>query len=152
MISTSIWNARGIRTSGAIERLKILKHIHKLPFIVVLEPFLDNSHVNFFKLQLSMHYVAFNVNDTIWIFWDKEVTTSVVDQDEQQLTLQMRHVENDNIFYIIVVYAKCKPVMRRPLWYALRLKSISYDNHWCVIGDFSVITSVEEKIGAFPIK
>lgn len=65
MISTIIWNVRGIRTSGAIERLKLLKQIHILSFIVVLEPFLDNSHLNYFKNQLSMHQAAANVNDKI---------------------------------------------------------------------------------------
>ncbi|XP_070002509.1 uncharacterized protein LOC142165968 [Nicotiana tabacum] len=152
MISTIIWNARGIRISGAIERLRILKHIHKLSFIAVLEPFLDTTHINLLKLQLSMHQAASNVNDKIWVFWDKEFSASVTDHDEQQLTLQMRHVESDTPFFLTVIYAKCKPILRRPLWEVLRHKSTTYDSPWCVIGDFNFIASVEEKIGGIPYK
>ncbi|OIS97414.1 hypothetical protein A4A49_04315 [Nicotiana attenuata] len=144
MISKIIWNARGIRTSGAIERLKLLKQIHKLSFISVLEPFLD---INTFKIQLSMHQVDPNVNDKIWVFWDKEFTTKVLDHDDQQLSLEMKHVENGNLFHLTVIYAKCKPVLRRPLWKVLKQKASTCSVPWCVIGDFNVIASVEEMIG-----
>ncbi|OIT36808.1 hypothetical protein A4A49_60393, partial [Nicotiana attenuata] len=115
-----------------------------------LEPFLDTSPINFFILQLSMHQAASNVNDKMWVFWDKEFNASVTDHDEQQLTLEMRHVEYDSPFFLIVVYAKCKPILGRPLWEVLRHKSATYDSPWCVIGDFNVIASVEEKIGGIP--
>ncbi|OIT35430.1 hypothetical protein A4A49_02536 [Nicotiana attenuata] len=138
------------RTSGAIERLRILKQIHNLSFIAVLEPILhhaDHSHINQFQLQFSMDHSASNINNKIWIFWDKDFTAKVLDHDEQQLSLEMRHVVDDNTFYVTVIYAKCKPAMRRPLWDILRHKSTNYTHPWCVIGDFNVIASVEEKIG-----
>ncbi|XP_019263896.1 PREDICTED: uncharacterized protein LOC109241590 [Nicotiana attenuata] len=97
-----------------------------------------------------MHQAASNVNDKMWVFWDKEFNASVTDHDEQQLTLEMRHVEYDSPFFLIVVYAKCKPILGRPLWEVLRHKSATYDSPWCVIGDFNVIASVEEKIGGIP--
>ncbi|OIT36737.1 putative ribonuclease h protein [Nicotiana attenuata] len=97
-----------------------------------------------------MHQVASNVNDKIWAFWDKEFNASVTDHDEQQITLEMKHVESDKPFFLTVVYAKCKPILRRPLWQALRHKSAIYDSPWCVIGYFNVIASVEEKTGGIP--
>ncbi|OIT01093.1 hypothetical protein A4A49_19935 [Nicotiana attenuata] len=84
------------------------------------------------------------------VFWDKDFTAKVLDHDEQQLSLEMRHVVDDNTFYVTVIYAKCKLAMRRPLWDILRHKSTNYTYPWCVIGDFNVIASVKEKIGGLP--
>uniref|UniRef100_A0A8C0UC45 Reverse transcriptase domain-containing protein n=1 Tax=Cyanistes caeruleus TaxID=156563 RepID=A0A8C0UC45_CYACU len=51
---------------------------------------------------------------------------------------------------LTVVYAKCKPVLRRPLWDNLRSRSLITSVPWCVIGDFNVIATIEEKIGGIP--
>lgn len=63
-----------------------------------------------------MHYITANVNDKIWVFWDKEFNGTILDHDEQQMTLELRHVEAGELFHILVIYANCKPIMRRPLW------------------------------------
>ncbi|OIT36119.1 hypothetical protein A4A49_27343 [Nicotiana attenuata] len=73
-------------------------------------------------------------------------SAKVLDHVEQQMTLAMRHVASDITFNVAVIYAKCKIVMRRPLWEVLRHKSTTYTNPWCVIGDLNVIASVDEKI------
>ncbi|OIT31321.1 hypothetical protein A4A49_31488 [Nicotiana attenuata] len=142
--------AAGIRTSGALERIKILKKLHKISLIAVLEPFLDDSHLNHFKIQLSMHQATSNNNNKIWIFWDQDINATVLDSDDQQVTLELRHVEAADPFHISVIYAKCKPVLRRPLWDNLRNKSITTSTPWCAIGDFNVIASIDEKIGGLP--
>ena len=54
MINTICWNARRINTQGSLERLQNLKKMHKLSVIAILEPFADNSHINKYKLLLSM--------------------------------------------------------------------------------------------------
>ncbi|OIT08479.1 hypothetical protein A4A49_00874 [Nicotiana attenuata] len=110
----------------------------------------NNSHLNSIKIQLSIHQASANVNDKIWVFWDKEFNAKVLDHDEQQLSLEMKHVENGNLFHLTVIYAKCKPILRRPLWEVLRHKSTTCNVPWCVIRDFNVIASVEEKIGGIP--
>ncbi|OIT22702.1 hypothetical protein A4A49_30028 [Nicotiana attenuata] len=109
-----------------------------------------NSYLNYFKIQHSMHQAAANVNDKIWVFWDKEFNAKVLDHDEQQLSLEMKHVENGNLFHLTLIYAKCKPILRRPLCEVLRHKSTTCNVPWCVIGDFNVIAYVEEKIGGIP--
>nr|XP_009767379.1 PREDICTED: uncharacterized protein LOC104218552 [Nicotiana sylvestris]XP_016449441.1 PREDICTED: uncharacterized protein LOC107774429 [Nicotiana tabacum] len=62
----------------------------------------------------------------------------------------MTHTENGKMFHLTIIYAKCKPLLRRPLWEVLNQKSSSCNVPWCVIGDFNVIASVEEKIGGIP--
>ncbi|OIT06590.1 hypothetical protein A4A49_08479 [Nicotiana attenuata] len=85
--------AAGIRTSSVIERLKTLIKIHKISLIAVLEPFLDTPQINHYKIQMSMNHAISNTNNKIWIFWDQDFTGTVLDQDEQQITLEMKHVE-----------------------------------------------------------
>lgn len=68
------------------------------------------------------------------------------------MTLELRHVEAGDLFHIIVIYAKCKPVMRRPLWETLTLRSSTCSVSWCVIGEFNFIASMEEEIGGIPFQ
>ncbi|OIT36371.1 hypothetical protein A4A49_01970 [Nicotiana attenuata] len=116
----------------------------------VLEPFLDTSHINHYKTQLSMHHETSNINNKIWIFWDQDFTGSVINHDEQQLTVELRHAEAADPFHLTIIYAKCKPVLKRPLWYILRAKALTCTTPWSVIGDFNVIASCEEKIRGIP--
>ncbi|KAK6786204.1 hypothetical protein RDI58_014729 [Solanum bulbocastanum] len=82
MISTIIWNARGINTQGVIERLKNLKNIHYVSMIAILEPFSDNAHINMVKSMLSMDHAASNPNGKIWLFWTNDATCKVLETDE----------------------------------------------------------------------
>ncbi|XP_016452551.2 uncharacterized protein LOC107777087 [Nicotiana tabacum] len=101
-------------------------------------------------MQLSINQVASNSNNIIWIFWDQEFTGTLLDQDEQQMDIELKHVEAGDIFYISIIDAKCKLSMRIPLWENLKLKSTTSTVCWCVIGDFNVITFMGEKIGGIP--
>lgn len=47
-----------------------------------------------------MHYITANVNDKIWVFWDKEFNGTILDHDEQQMTLELRHVEAGELFHV----------------------------------------------------
>ncbi|XP_075083444.1 uncharacterized protein LOC142167183 [Nicotiana tabacum] len=81
---------------------------------------------------------------------DQDFSGNVLDQDEQQMSIELRHAETEEAFHITVIYAKCKPHLRRSLWETLRFKYTMCNFPWCVIGDFNVIVSVEEKIGGVP--
>lgn len=58
----------------------------------------------------------------------------------------------ETILYITVVYAKCRNHLRRPMQDRHRQQSANVTAPWYIIGDFNVITSVEEKIGGVPYK
>ncbi|XP_019236540.1 PREDICTED: uncharacterized protein LOC109216799 [Nicotiana attenuata] len=66
------------------------------------------------------------------------------------MTVELKHVETAEVFQLTVIYAKCKANLRRPLWEVLRQKSLTCTIPWCVIGDFNVIASIEEKIRGLP--
>lgn len=111
MINTLIWNVRGINTQGALERLKMLKKMHKLSIIVVLEPFSDSTHVQHFKHQLAMEKAISNCNGKIWLFWTTDIDCVVLEKDEQQITCDIRHNALHNQFTVTFVYAKCKDLI-----------------------------------------
>ncbi|XP_019260254.1 PREDICTED: uncharacterized protein LOC109238270 [Nicotiana attenuata] len=91
-----------------------------------------------------------NSNKKIWIFWDQEFAGTLWDKDEQHMIIELKYVEVGDTFHISVIYAKCKPALRIPLWETLKLKSTPCTVPWCVIGDFNVITSMGENIGGIP--
>ncbi|KAG5599223.1 hypothetical protein H5410_030593 [Solanum commersonii] len=132
MISTIVWNARGINTQGVIERLKNFKNIHHVSMIAVLEPFSDNNNINMFKSMLSMDNATSNSNGKIWLFWTTDISCT-------------------GIYIKTFVYEKCKEHLREPLWdRLLHLSDSSSTTPWCTIGDFNVITDIDEKLGGIP--
>lgn len=48
-----------------------------------------------------------------------------------------------------IIYVKCRDHLRRPLWDRLLYFS-NLDKSLCTIGDFNVITSIEEMKGGVP--
>ena len=64
----------------------------------------------------------------------------------------MKHNDLQYKFSSTFVYAKCKDHLRRPLWNKMIHHSTLNDNPWCAVGDFKVITSVEEKLGGLAYK
>ncbi|KAG5605830.1 hypothetical protein H5410_027322 [Solanum commersonii] len=147
MIETLCWNARSINSQGSLERLQTLKKMHNLSIIVILEPFSNNSHINTYKIQLNMEQAYCNNNGKIWLFWNSDMTCNILEAEDQQITCELKHVNCNANFHVTFICAKCKEHLRRPLWDKL----IQYSNKgepWCTIGDFNVITSTEEKLGA----
>ena len=106
MISTIIWNVRGINTQGVLERLKMLRKMHHLSIIAILEPFSDNVNIQSFKVQLNMDNATSNCNSKIWVFWNSDIDCNILDEDEQQITCDMKHNELQYQFTTTFIYAR----------------------------------------------
>ncbi|TMW92523.1 hypothetical protein EJD97_012907, partial [Solanum chilense] len=61
-----------------------------------------------FKDQLNMDYATSNCNGNILIFWSSDIDCNIVDEDEQQMTCNMKHNELQYLFTSTFVYANCK--------------------------------------------
>ncbi|KAG5580314.1 hypothetical protein H5410_050941 [Solanum commersonii] len=119
--------------------------------IAILEPFSDNSHMNMFKSMLAMDYATSNNNGKIWLFWTNDISCKVLEVDEQQVTCELSHVEAPSTYINTFVYAKCKEYLRRPLWdRLLHFADNINTTPWCTVGDFNVITDIDEKLGGIP--
>lgn len=133
MINTIIWNTRGINTQGAMERIQSLKIIHQLAMIVILEPYSTNSQLQHCRIQLGMEKVMCNRNGKIWVFWNHEVDCTMLENDKQQLTCEIQHTQIPHKFFSIVVYAKCRDHLIRPLWERMLQLSDKFKGFpWCV--------------------
>ena len=91
-----------------------------------------------------------NCNGIIWVFWSNDINCNILDEDEQQITCNMKHIELQYKFTSTFAYAKCKDHLRRPLSDKMIQQATLNDNPWCTFGDFNVITFVEEKNGRVP--
>ncbi|XP_069148286.1 uncharacterized protein [Solanum lycopersicum] len=60
--------------------------------------------------------------------------------------MEAHHEDCTDQFNITYVYAKCKEHFRRTLWDRL-IQWSDTDHPWCIIGDFNVIYSTQEKLG-----
>ena len=139
----------GNQYQGVVERLKLLRKMHQLSIIVILEPFSDSTNIQSFKMDLNMDNAISNYNSKIWVFWNSDIVCNILDEDEQQITCDMKHNELQYQFTSTFIYEKCKEFLRRPLWEKLIHHSINI-NPWCAVGDYNVITDVEEKLGGLP--
>ncbi|KAK4706802.1 hypothetical protein R3W88_033634 [Solanum pinnatisectum] len=97
-----------------------------------------------------MDQATSNCNGKIWVFWNKDVDCAVKEEDEQQITCTIRHNEIHEQFSITFVYAKCKDFLRRPLWDRMLHQASGNNRPWCSVGDYNVITTIEEKLGGVP--
>jgi len=137
------WNARSINTQGSLERIQTLKKLHQLSMIAILKPFADTSQLNIVRIQIQMDHAVSNPNGKIWLFWSNEITGSIHENCEQHITGDFKHADLTERFLMSYIYAKCKDHLRRPLWDSLLLYA-NMDIPWCTIGDFNVMTSIEE--------
>ena len=150
MISTIIWNVRVINTQGVLERFKMLWKMHHLYVITILEPFSDSVNVQNFNVQLNMDKCTSNCNGKIWVFLSSDSDCNILDEYEEQITFDMKHNELQYEFTITFIYAKCKEHLRRPLWDKMLHHASVSTNPWCAVGDYNVISDVEEKLGGLP--
>ncbi|XP_047264380.1 uncharacterized protein LOC124896702 [Capsicum annuum] len=132
-----------------MERIQNLSAVHKLSIIAILEPFTDNSQLNICRMHLKMNEATRNPNGKIWIFWTQDVSCKVLESDDQQITYEFKHVEHPSTFLMTFIYAKCRDHLRRPLWDRL-LQVATTELPWCTVGDFNVITDLDEKLGGIP--
>ncbi|XP_049365268.1 uncharacterized protein LOC125830095 [Solanum verrucosum] len=96
-----------------------------------------------------MEHAISNSNGKIWLFWSNTITGNIHENSEQHIIGGFKHSDLTEGFMVSFIYAKCKEHMRRPLWDSL-LQYASLDIPWCTIGDFNVITNIEEKLGGMP--
>ncbi|KAG5606126.1 hypothetical protein H5410_027618, partial [Solanum commersonii] len=87
-----------------------------------------------------------NDNGKIWVFWKNDIDCVLLRSDDQHMTCEFRHVECAELFIIFFIYAKCRYNLRAPLWNTLRHRSTT-TSLWCTVGDFNVVTTLEEKLG-----
>ncbi|XP_077237194.1 uncharacterized protein LOC143878867 [Tasmannia lanceolata] len=152
MINSLIWNIRGAKNRPSRRRLKALSKLHKLNFIVLLEPFLNELEVH--KVAELLHFTNYmtNLNESskIWILWDGSLSMSRVSFNNQALSVEIAHLQSSSEAFMTLIYASCSIIERRDLWSYLWDCSQSFSKAWAVGGDFNALLSPDEKLGGRP--
>ncbi|KAG5605885.1 hypothetical protein H5410_027377 [Solanum commersonii] len=117
--------------------------------IILISTLLEFSFKWTMQLVILMDNAVSNPNGKIWLLWSSEITGNIHENSDQHITGEFKHSDLTERFMVSFIYAKCKEHMRRPLWDKL-LHYASRDIPWCTIGDFNVITNIEEKLGGMP--
>ncbi|KAH0725048.1 hypothetical protein KY284_000913 [Solanum tuberosum] len=98
-----------------------------------------------------MDHAVSNINGKMWLFWNSDISCFVLEADDQQVTCEISHTEIQGNYIKTFVYAKCKDYLRKPLWDRLLHIADNRDTTpWCTVGDFNVITDIDEKLGGIP--
>ncbi|KAG5577842.1 hypothetical protein H5410_057976 [Solanum commersonii] len=86
------------------------------------------------------------------VFIQEHIQVEVLADSDQILTLRLLFLENDQHFFVSIVYAKCDAEERKQSWNDIYCISNNIQNSpWLIGGDFNVIMSEEEKIGGLPV-
>ncbi|KAG5612880.1 hypothetical protein H5410_024161 [Solanum commersonii] len=125
MIKAIFWNIRGIRTKKANHRLQNLIKFHKVDFVAIFEPLLNMIKIDKYMKYFGYQHSISNLNGQIWLFWDGNFSTSIIDNTEQQITIKMPNIGIGKDIYITA-------------------------GPWCISGDFNVILDPNEKVGGRP--
>ncbi|XP_016498057.1 uncharacterized protein LOC107816829 [Nicotiana tabacum] len=150
MISTIIWNIRGVESKGAFDRLIKLVNFYKVSFVALLEPFVHSSNLEQYKRKLGFQHTIANCNGKIWCFWDADYTCTVISNYKQQLTLSVQHAMVQDTYWVTIVYAKTKARRKKKLWQKLEQIKDIIQGPWSMFGDFNSIMQAIEKKGGRP--
>lgn len=83
-------------------------------------------------------------------FWNEDIEGVIRDEDEHQITSDLKHNEVQNEFKITLIYGKSNDYLRGPLWDKFIQQDNSDDKPLCTVGDFNIITIREEKMRGVP--
>ena len=152
MINIISWNMRGAEKEVKRRRLKKLIKMNDVSFVAIQEPKLLVSKLPAFAKCIGMKHFCPNIlaERNIWILWLDRINIKIIFEHEQALTGELKFM-NSELFWLTVVYAKCKQILRRDLWQHLNNLTIPCNMPWIVLGDFnSILSSDERRGGAFP--
>ena len=147
-----IWNCRGVSGKGFASLVKDLTFRHKVSFLCLLETHIGGEKAK--KIVKRFNFDSCYIMDRvgfgggIWCMWNKEVwQVDVVSSHIQYVHMKVKFEQNDP-WFLTIVYGSPQPATRRDLWEGLRAISVQIDGEWCVRGDFNSVLSSNDTGGS----
>lgn len=116
MISTLVWNMRGIGSISTVRRLKKLVSLHSIYLVIISEPLVTQSAIPEISRKLGFPGYATSDNNKVWIFWRHNLTLHVIAQSDQFLHCFLKHPSLSTDIYVTGIYALCTRSGRRLIW------------------------------------
>lgn len=149
MYNTLCWNARGVGNRSTSTHLKQLCSDHKIDIAVIIEPKIQAA-----KLESLSRYWGFenylhgsDTNNHIWICWTDNILLEDPTWTNQQVTVNVSHINFQSKICMSFVHASCVLNDRQVLWNYLTEKYGDMETPWLLLGDFNAILSWDEKQG-----
>ncbi|OIT36491.1 hypothetical protein A4A49_60450, partial [Nicotiana attenuata] len=139
-------------SKNAIHRLKNLITINKVVFVAIMEPFVRKEKIEGYKKFLGFHKCISNDNGKIWCFWTTNCQTTVLTNEDQQITINISEKGEGNGLFLTAVYVKCTASERSELWHSLERVNAMVNWPLCIGGDFNSILDIDEKLGGRPYR
>lgn len=115
--------------------------------LFLLEPFSGLDRLDSYRLRFGFDYTICGARDTLWIFWNSNLTLNIESLFEQSVIASCTHATVSSVFWITFVYARTQEHLRGPLRVELDsvLGRLPLSTPWSVVGDFNCLLSVNEK-------
>lgn len=97
---------RGVGNVSTVRRLRKLWLLHSFSILVLIEPFVANSHMDSLMHKLGFMGSFSSENKQILVFWRHGFVVNLVAQSDQYLHLQCSHQSISDSVFLTCVYAK----------------------------------------------
>ncbi|XP_062079870.1 uncharacterized protein LOC133784591 [Humulus lupulus] len=147
------WNVRGINNRHKQEEVKQMIFSMKVGLVGLLETKIQTQNlgsvfVNMFRGWCLSTNNAWHKGGRIMISWNPGVfTVNILQCTSQLMHLEVTTMAGKECFLVTFVYALNEEQGRISLWNDLKDIALKGSGPWIILGDFTDILSVEERIG-----
>ncbi|KAJ8449647.1 hypothetical protein Cgig2_005669 [Carnegiea gigantea] len=100
-----------------------------------------------------MHNFTLNSKGRIWLAWKPNVyRTHLIRMTDQLIHCKVTQLSTNKHFYLSMIYGFNHEDQRENLWNDLIDIGQNMDDAWCLLGDFNVLRSKEDRIGGSDVQ
>ncbi|XP_074283244.1 uncharacterized protein LOC141607795 [Silene latifolia] len=153
-MKVSSWNIRGFNDKIKQQEVRGYLRDNKVKVMGLLETRVKLNNFaaisRLFPSYLVMNNYSHHYNGRIWVFLDiKRVTLVSSYVHDQLIHLELQHNASNKTIHVSFVYGSNDADHRERLW--VELKGVAYKvTNWILMGDWSIVRSMEERIGPNP--
>lgn len=140
------WNCQGAASKKLLRAVCFLVKTHNPKVLALFET--KTSGVNADKVCKELKFnnwirvEAIGFSGGIWLLWNDDLDLQIIYTHPQCIVMEIK--ETDNVWNVAFVYASPDYQLRDKLWKDLRGMKLKLHEAWMAVGDFNVVTGVEE--------
>ncbi|XP_019225767.1 PREDICTED: uncharacterized protein LOC109207324 [Nicotiana attenuata] len=141
--------------AGQMRELKKFLLMNKVDMIAVLETRVKRHRMQNIHRKIGVEWQLKDnyehaPNGRIWLIWkEANVHVTTLESTDQMIHCLVKDKNSSFTSYITFVYGLHTTQQRIPLWRSLR--NIQYNGPWLIIGDFSSVLNVDDRVNGVPV-